>query len=104
MRRYFADGRRAEVAVHERADAAALLFVLSPGLLAALALEHANDSTGIRVEHLHREGQPSATVIAGLGRIWLIAGKDFVFEIAVHCTALRLRESLSSNVHNCSAD
>jgi hypothetical protein len=43
-------------------------------------------------------------VIAGLGRIWLIAGKDFVFEIAVHCTALRLRESLSSNVHNCSAD
>lgn len=74
-----------------RATEAALLFVLGPSLLAALALEHANDPPGLGIEHLHREGWPLATVVAGLSWIWLIAGKDFVLKVAVHGTALAER-------------
>jgi hypothetical protein len=57
-------------------------------LLTALALEHADDPAGLGIEHLHREGRLSTTVIAGPGWIWLKARKDFVLKIAVHSTAL----------------
>jgi hypothetical protein len=81
--------------------AVALLFTLSPGLLTALALEHANDPTGLGVEHLRRKDRLAATLIARLHWIWLIAGKDFVLKIAVHSAALA-EDSLSTRVYTSS--
>ncbi|MGY4350965.1 hypothetical protein ACVWXM_007458 [Bradyrhizobium sp. GM7.3] len=83
------------------ATEAALLFTLGPGLLTALALEHANDPTGLGVEHLRRKDRLAATLIARLHWIWLIAGKDFVLKIAVHSAALA-EDSLSTRVYTSS--
>ncbi|UPJ28999.1 hypothetical protein [Bradyrhizobium sp. CW1] len=78
-----------------------LLFTLGPCLLTALALEHANDPTGLGVEHLRRKDRLAATLIARLHWIWLIAGKDFVLKIAVHSAALA-EDSLSTRVYTSS--
>ena len=59
-------------------------FLLGPGLLPALALEHADGAAGLGVEHGPDQSGLPITMTACPDRVGVVAGKDFVFEFAAH--------------------
>jgi hypothetical protein len=63
---------------------AALLLILGPSLLPALALEHANRAAILGIEHGPKERGLIAALAARRNRIGCEAGKDFVFEFVLH--------------------
>jgi hypothetical protein len=64
--------------------AAALLLILGPRLLSALALEHADGPAIHGIEHPPNHGGILAANAARPDRIGIEAGKDFVLELATH--------------------
>jgi hypothetical protein len=71
---------------------AALSLLLDPGLLAALALEHAHTSPADRIQHGPDERERLAANIAGSDLVRVEAAKDLVFGILVHFDAAALSD------------
>lgn len=61
-----------------------LLPFLAPGLLTALAPEHADGATTYGVEHRHDGRGLLTAMTTDWGGIWVVAGKDFVLEFTAH--------------------
>jgi len=53
-------------------------------LLAAVAFEHASRAPILGIEHFPKELGLLAAMAARRDRVWLEAGKDFVFKFVIH--------------------
>jgi hypothetical protein len=79
-----------------------LRLSLGPGLLPAIALEHAEGASGERIQHRQNHSRFLTAMVARLDWIGIEAGEDFVFELVSHCIACPSTRSLSYKVNRSS--
>jgi hypothetical protein len=76
-----------------------LYLILGPGLLTALALEHADCAPVVGIEHGSNHSGLLAAIAACSDRIGIEAARDLVFEVVVHVRP-PVRHSLSIKVNS----
>ena len=78
-------GQKSKYLYRERPPSeATLCLILGPGLLSALALEHADGAAVLGIEHFPKERGLLAAMAAHGDRVGHVAGKNFAFKFVVH--------------------